>query len=56
LPSLLLYAWSGSKTANAASVKKAQAMYQLIFMPKRPISFLWKDEETDSAGASFRDF
>jgi hypothetical protein len=52
------YARSGSKTADAASSKKAQTMSQLIFKPKRPISspqgqFLWKDKETYSAGASF---
>ncbi len=56
-----LYARSGGKTANAASVKKVQATSQPIFKPKRPISspqgrFLWKDEETDSDSASFRDF
>jgi hypothetical protein len=61
LPSSPLYAWSGGETANAASLKKAQAMSQPIFKPKRLKSlpqdrFLWKDEETDSAIASLGGF
>jgi hypothetical protein len=45
------------KTINAASVKKATATSQLIFKLERPILpslslVLWKDEETDLAGAS----
>jgi hypothetical protein len=55
------YAWSGGETADAVSLKKAQATSQLIFKPKRPKSspqgrFLWKDEETDSAGTSIGGF
>jgi hypothetical protein len=65
LPSWLLlppqYSKCGSKTVNAASIKKALTMSLTIFKPKSPISlshgrFLWRGEETDSAGASFRDF
>jgi hypothetical protein len=36
LPSLPPYAWSGGKTADAASLKKAQATSNPIFKPKRP--------------------
>jgi hypothetical protein len=61
LPSSPPYAWSGGETADAASLKKAQATSQLIFKLKRQKSspqgrFLWKDEETDSAGASIGGF
>jgi hypothetical protein len=61
LPSSPPYAWSGGETANAASLKRAQATSQPIFEPKRLKSspqgrFLWKDEETDSAGASLGGF
>jgi hypothetical protein len=61
LPSPPPYAWSSGETVGAASLKKAQATSRPIFKPKRPKSspqswFLWKDEETDYAGASLGGF
>jgi hypothetical protein len=61
LPTLPLYSKSGGETVNAALFNKALATSQPIFKPKSSISssqdrFLWWGEETDSTGASFRDF
>ncbi len=61
LPSPLLYSKFSGETVDSASVEKALAMSQPIFKPKSSIlssqgQFLWKDEETDSAGTSFQDF
>ncbi len=56
-----LYSKSGGKTVNAASFKKALTTSLTIFKPKSPIllsqgRFLWRGEETDSVGVSFRNF
>jgi hypothetical protein len=61
LTSPLLYSTSSSKTADAASVKKALATSQPIFKPTGPISssqgrFLWRGKDTGSSSTALRDF